>query len=96
MKTLKKTKIVTALIGALSILSFTIIFTGGSIAHANPDYICFKVTYDSPCNITSYSAWDRATKSRIATGYQVTSVYYYSVRIGCEGGDSGYVVGSAG
>lgn len=96
MKTLKKTKIATALIGALSILSFTAIFAGGSIAHANPDYICYKMTYDAACNITSYSPWDRATKSRIATGYQVTSVYYYSVRIGCEGGDTGYKIGEAG
>lgn len=96
MKTLKKTKIVTALIGALSILSFTAMFAGESIAHANPDYICYKLTYDAPCNIISSTPWNKATKSRILTGRQVTSVYYYSVRIGCEAGSSGYVVGDAG
>lgn len=54
---------------------------------ANPDYICVKNVYDSPCEIRECWAW-WSNGSRTCYGQQTTQVSYYLIRTSCEPGYS--------
>lgn len=57
-------------------------YTFSSVS-ANPDYICVKDIYDSPCEITYCWAW-WTNGMRTCYWQQTTQVSYYLIRTSCE------------
>ena len=78
---MKKTVLKTSfLLFVIALLVAIINYGGFSLwgANANPDYICKKAVYNSPCRVTNYPSSCPWVKT--------TEVSYYLIRTECEAG----------